>query len=194
MLQNSYEIYLRPLKESDISERYLNWFSDKTVTEYLEVYGLKKNECIDYLKLGINTKEYFLFAIVCKEKNLHIGNIKIGSIKRKYAISDLVTVIGDKKYWGKGIATKAILQAKEIAFNIAGLRKLSASIDSLNVNSLKAYQKAGLVIEAKIPRYFMHTKEESIEYSDKIFVGCINSNYKSEFYNLDRLVKIFEEN
>ena len=194
MLKNEYEIYLRPLKESDISERYLKWFSDNTITEFLEVHGLKKKDCVDYLKLGINSKEYFLFAIVSKEKNLHIGNIKIGPIKNKHAISDLVTVIGDKKYWGKGIASKAIIKAKEIAFNIAGLRKLSASIDSSNVNSLKAYQRAGLTIEAQVPNYFMHTKEENIEYSDKIFVGCTNANFRAEFFNIDRLVKIFEDN
>ena len=35
--------------------------------------------------------------------DLHIGNIKIGPIKRKDGISDLFTVVNDNSYWGKGV-------------------------------------------------------------------------------------------
>ena len=35
--------------------------------------------------------------------DLHIGNIKIGPIKRKDGKSDLVTVVGDNSYWGKEV-------------------------------------------------------------------------------------------
>ena len=108
---------------------------------------------------------------------MHIGNIKIGPIKRKEGISDLVTVIGDKNYWGKGIAAIAIKKAVELGFQKGGLRKFSASINSLNIGSIKAYIKGGFMKEGVIPNYFYNDINNIISISDKIFVGCESKNY-----------------
>lgn len=182
------DIVLRLIKESDITERYLSWFSDKAVIQFLEVNNLKKEEVLDYIKLGIKNKTYFMFAVCIADNGLHIGNIKIGPIKHKYFVTDLVTVIGDKNYWGKGIASCAIKKAIDIAFNIGGLRKISASIDSLNVGSLKSYMNAGMQVQANIPNYFMHNNT----LSDKIFVGCDNNKFKIENFNLEIMRNTFE--
>jgi len=72
------DIVLRLIKESDITERYLSWFSDKSVIQFLEVNNLKKKEVLDYIKLGIKNKTYFMFAVCIADTGLHIGNIKIG--------------------------------------------------------------------------------------------------------------------
>ena len=189
MQLKKYDIVLRPIKKSDITERYLSWFSDKTVNKFLEINNLTKNEVLNYIKTGVNNKSYFMFAVCIEDTGLHIGNIKIGPIKHKYYVTDLVTVIGDKDYWGKGIASNAIKKAIEIAFDTFGLRKVSASIDSLNVGSLKSYTNAGMQVTANIPNYFMHNNNI---FSDKIFVGCDNNKFKVENYNLKIMVNAFE--
>ena len=66
---------------------------------------------------------------------------------------------------------------------------MSASIDSLNVGSLKSYTNAGMQVTANIPNYFMHNNNI---FSDKIFVGCDNNKFKVENYNLKRMVNAFE--
>ena len=56
-----------------------------------------------------------------------------------------MTVIGDRNYWGKGVASKAIKKATNIAFKEGGMRKFIASIDSLNIASVKSYLREVLL-------------------------------------------------
>ena len=89
----------------------------------------------------------------------------------------MVTVIGDKNYWGRGLATLAIKEAVRIGFKEAGIRKFVASLDSLNLASLKSYLKGGFQIETKIKKYFIHENNGNIFFSDKVFVSCQNKQY-----------------
>jgi [ribosomal protein S5]-alanine N-acetyltransferase len=171
------DIYIRLLQKNDITERYLSWFKDDLVTKFLDARNLSKKEVLNYIYNGQETGSYYIYAICLKHNHLHIGNIKIGPIKRKDGISDLVTVVGDNSYWGKGIASLAIMHAVNIGFNQGGIRKFSASINSLNSASVKAYTRAGLKVEAIIKNYFYNKIDNKIIFSDKVFVGCENKNY-----------------
>ena len=92
------KIILRNLKVEDINERYISWFKDYEVTRFLEASNITIEDSIKHLNYGIVTKHITYLQYVGKN-NLHIGNVKVGPIKKKYGISDLVTFIGDKKYW-----------------------------------------------------------------------------------------------
>ena len=174
------KIILRNLEKSDINQRYISWFRDAEVTRFLEANNVTVDDSIKYLNHGIETKTYYLFAICVGDTRLHIGNIKIGPIKKKYGVSDLVTFIGDKKYWGHGLGAKSILLAKDIGFKEAGIRKFSASIDSLNIASIVAYKKAGFQIESKIKNYFIYSNDNKTILSDKLFVGCENKYFSQK--------------
>ena len=178
--KKSGNIYLRPLEKKDINKRCLSWFTDKKVTKFLESRNITAKESKSYLEVGINTGRYYLLAICYSITDLHIGNIKIGPIRREDGVSDLVTVLGDKNYWGRGIATSAIREAVKIGFIDGGIRKFIASIDSLNIASLNAYLSGGFQIESKIKNYFFHKNQGNICFSDKIFVSCENEEYDME--------------
>ena len=66
------------------------------------------------------------------------------------------------------------------AFYEGGIRKFSASIDSNNVASLKAYQKAGFKVEAKLKNFFCHYSRDDRTYSDKLYVVYDNLDYDLE--------------
>lgn len=169
-------VFLRPLTKNDVNEYYLSWFNDEQVTKFLEVRGssLTKQIIIDYIKYGIKTKSYYMYAICLFENKKHIGNLKIGPIDHKHNLSDFITVIGDKSQWGKGLATEAIKLGIKLAFDKYKIRKLSAGISSDNVGSIKAYTNAGFVIEGILKNhYFFNDK-----YQDRVMVSCFNSHYK----------------
>ena len=136
-------ICLRPLEESDITERYLSWFRDEKVTRFLEARHISRDDALNFLRWGKETGNRLIFAICIEDTGLHIGNIKIGDIDRKAATSDLVTFIGDRDYWGRSIATTAIRLATTYAFNELGIRKLHAGMYAENLGSLKCYTRAG---------------------------------------------------
>ena len=171
------DIYIRLLSKSDITERYLSWFKDDLVTKFLDARNLSKEEVLNYIQNGHDTGSYYIYAICLMCNDLHIGNIKIGPIKRKDGISDLVTVVGDNSYWGKGVARCAIMHAIDIGFNQGRIRKFIASINSLNTSSVKAYHEGGFIIDAIIKDYFYNKIDNKILLSDKIFVGCQNKNF-----------------
>ena len=56
--------------------------------------------------MGVQMRFFLPFAIKTTDK--HIGNIKLGPINWIHRYGDISLLIGDKDYWGKGIATEAI--------------------------------------------------------------------------------------
>ena len=97
-------------------------------------------------------------------------------------LSDLVTVIGDKNYWGMGLATEAIKLGIELAFSKHDIRKLSAGMYSDNVRSINAYIKAGFVIEAILRgQYLLNGKV-----LNRVCVACFNPKY----FDLSKIIVI----
>lgn len=149
-------VLLRPLTPADATERYLSWFRDEDVTEYLDVREITIKQAIDYMERGTATNEYFMCAICDRATGRHIGNLKIGPIRWRHLTSDMVTVIGEKELWGRGMASEAIAMAMRLAFQVLGVRKLHASMHMNNVGSLRAYTRAGWSIEGRIRDQFVH--------------------------------------
>ena len=118
---------------------------------------------------------HYMYAIIYKENNKHIGNLKIGPILKEHKVSDLVTLIGDRDYWKKGLATESIRLGNKLAFEKYDLRKLSGAIASKNIGSIKCYTKADWVIEGSLKEHLIYNGE----YSDRVMVSCFNPKYFS---------------
>lgn len=180
-------VYLRSLEYSDVTDEYLSWFADDDVTAFLEVNGKSLNIDLvrDYIRHGIDTGSYYMHAICLKENDRHIGNLKVGPIIKKHGVADLPCVIGDKTQWGKGLATEAISLGNTLAFETYGIRKLSGQIYADNLGSIKAYCKAGWIIEGvNEARYIVDNKP-----MDQVIVSCFNPKDHSQeqtSYSIDR--------
>ena len=174
-------IYLRPLITDDIDERYLNGFKNESVLSFLEVEGktLTKQIVVDYMKEGISTKTYFMYAICLKDNDLQIGNLKVGKINLKHMFSDLVTVIWDQNYWGKGLATESIKLGNKIAFEKHNIRKLTGGMYASNIGSYKAYTNAGWFKEGVLKNHLFDGKK----FQDQILISCFNPFYFSKGKN-----------
>lgn len=168
-------VYLRELTEEDVNINYLEGFSNEDVIEFLEVDGksLTKEKVIEYFKNGRENKSFFMYAVCLSDNGKHIGNLKIGPIDYKHSTSDLVTVIWDRTQWGKSLATDAIKEGNKIAFEIYNIRKLTGGIYESNVGSIKAYTKAGWIIEGKLFNHYIVKGK----FEDRVLVSCFNPFY-----------------
>ncbi len=171
-------VRLRPLTEADFTDRYLAWFCDSEVTRFLDARNISRADAISHLRAGRKGDRWHLYAICRADTGAHVGNLKIGPIHARHSISDLVTVIGDRAAWGQGVARSAIAQGIRLAFEQLHLRKLSASIDSRNTGSLKAYCAAGFVEEARLKDQFLEMTPTGPLLSDKVFVACWNPDWR----------------
>jgi len=167
-------IYLREVRTSDVTERYYRWMNDPEVGQYLETrFFPHSHEKIEsYIReMGADPNNVFL-AIVLKNGDLHIGNIKIGPINWFHRFADISLIIGDKTYWGKGYGTEAIGLVVFYAFNTLNLHKITAGIYANNVGSIKAFKKAGFIEEGLRKK---HRFCEG-EYVDEVLLGNIRSD------------------
>ncbi len=138
-------IYLKLLSPDDITQNYVSWMQDEKVVQFLEsrwkVYTLENLK--EYVKLmNESTEDYFL-GIFLKEKEEHIGNIKIGEINQLHRFGDVGLIIGNKDVWGKGYGTETIELVTLYGFDELNLNKLKAGMYANNIGSYKAFIKAG---------------------------------------------------
>ena len=145
-------ILLRQLRKEDLTEEYVSWLNDPNVNQYLETRYLPQTHesLVDYWNNHRDDSSSPWFAIVSKNNNKHIGNIKLGPINRIHLTADISLFIGDKHSWGKGYATQSIKLLSEWSFATLNIRKLKAGIYSENHGSRKAFEKAGFALEATL--------------------------------------------
>lgn len=166
-------IYLRKLVPEDIGETYLGWFRDSVVTEYLDARNLTREDVVSYMLEGHATGLHAMYGIFLVGEDRHIGNVKVGPISWKHGTGGLVTFIGDRSCWGKGIAREAIRIGTRLAFDLHGLRKLHDGVADGNIGSLKAYQAAGWIVEARMRGQHLVNGIAR----DRIVISCFNPKY-----------------
>jgi len=171
----NFEITLRKLEIDDIDDQYLSWFkNDDGHLNYFTGSGrvFTKEMIIDDYKKGAESGlwTYFLIEADNGEK---IGNVKIGPMDLKNKTSDLVCLVGNRKFVGKGAAKKAIALANEIAFSKFDIRRLQGGMLSGNIPSIKAYTSAGWAIETTMKGYYWVNGKAV----DRVCVSCLNPKY-----------------
>ena len=167
------QIYLRRLTEDDSTERYVAWLNDPDINQYLESRFCEHTveETRAFIRSVTNDSNY-MFGIFDKATNMHIGNIKIGCINARHASADLGFIVGEKSYWGRGIATEAIRLATDYAFQTLHLHKLWGGAYAPNIGSKRAFEKNGYQLEGI---YRKHCKCGD-EYVDLYEFGKLNEN------------------
>ena len=185
-------IYLELLKESHFDDEYLNWHSESHTSYYSASKRIftKKNLLEEYIK-GIENNNNFHYGIFFKENKKLIGVLKLGIINWHHKTSDMIVFLGDKKYLGKGLAVEAINLGNKIAFNEHKLRKLYGGMYKINIASVKAYLRAGWIIEGVLKDQYLHEGQSH----DRILVACFNPKifiedyYRKGLYSFNEMYK-----
>ena len=169
------EIKLRKLFAADIDEEYCNWYSnDDRHLQYFTGSGrtFSRNMIIDDFEAGeqSGTHCYYVIEMV---GGTRIGNVKIGPIDKRNRTSDLVCLIGNRSFVGKGIAGHAISLANHIAFETHDIRRLHGGMHAHNISSIKAYVRSGWFIEGTMRGYYL-IDNVSV---DRVCVACLNPKY-----------------
>lgn len=145
-------VLLVPMGPEHVTERYLSWMSDPLVTQYLEsrfdaptLEGLAA-----FVQAAATAPDSYMFAILLRESGEHVGNIKLGEISRHHLRGSIGIIIGEPSAWGRGVATEVVELLSRWAFDELGLVRLSAGAYAANVGSIRAFEKAGFVVEGTL--------------------------------------------
>jgi [ribosomal protein S5]-alanine N-acetyltransferase len=171
------EFTLRPLKINDIDEEYCNWYeNDDGHLNYFSGSGRVFNPDIllrDFESSIINNDTFYY--LISAKSGARIGTIKIGPVDSNNKTSDLVCLIGNRSFIGKGIGSRAIAIASELAFKKHDIRRLHSGMHANNLSSIKAYTKAGWFIEGIFKGYYLLNGVAA----DRVCVACLNPSYFS---------------
>ena len=134
---------LRPLTLENVSDDYVSWLNDKHVNGYLEArfYHHTRSSVTQYVKAQIDMG-CFLFYGIWSLGGVHIGTIKLGPIDSNHFTSDIGFMLGNREYWGRGIATEAIQLLTQYAFSL-GIKKITAGAYESNKGSIITLEKCG---------------------------------------------------
>jgi RimJ/RimL family protein N-acetyltransferase len=167
-------LYLREVRPSDVNEDYHRWMNDPEVTRYLEsrFYPNSMEKLREYVAGKLGDRDNVFLAIVLKESDQHIGNIKLGPINWIHRFGDVGILIGEKDCWGKGYATEAIRLVVDYAFQTLNLHKLTAGAYDANQGSVRAFLKAEFTQEGVRKNQFYC----SGRYVDGILLGIVCSS------------------
>ena len=168
-------VYLRGIERSDLEGEYFQWLNEYQVTMFTEAgrFPNTKEAMEEYYRNVVLSNNNALFAIIDKKSDQHIGNIKLGPIDWYHRRAFLAYMIGNKDFWGKGYTAEVIKLIFEYGFIRLGLNKICSRVAANHPASLKACEKAGLVVEgrAKSEFYFQG------EYYDALYLGITRENF-----------------
>lgn len=145
---NGNQILLKSFTAENLQDpRYYKWLLDKKVmrtigrSEYLKPIEFSAVEL--YVKALQESDHDYFFALYTKNNKKFIGTVKIGSIDWYNKTADVGIMIGDKSYWGKGLATDALRSVCKYAFAYLHLLKLTGGCMAPNVAMVKCFEKIG---------------------------------------------------
>ena len=140
---------LKPIKVSDITSAYINWLNDAEIMEHTEqrFRATTLEDASDYVELMAQSKTDLYYGLFYD--GTHIGSTKLGKINPNHKTADLSYIVGDKSFWGKGIASKMIKKMVSLAFERLELEKVVAGVYATNLASIRVLEKNRFVCEGK---------------------------------------------
>jgi len=171
-------IRLRPLIDADLDEEYVTWYrNDDGHLDYFT--GSRRKFTAEALASdvieGRQSGRWFYYLIETLS-GIRIGNLKIGPIDLTHQTSDLVSLIGNRNYIGKGLGARAVALGNRVAFEQHGIRRLHSGMYASNVPSIRAYTKAGWFIEATMRGFYLVDGAPM----DRVCVACLNPAFFPE--------------
>lgn len=168
------KVYLRPLDMDDVNQEYLTWINDgEVINQLATVFPSTFYQLENFVKSVLDNPNTIFFAIIEKESNRHIGNVKLGPINWINRTSNFGLMIGDKNNWGKGFAQESFILLLKYAFEKLNLHKVWDMAVVSNIASIKANQKAGFKIEAELKEHVF----KNGKYEDVVVLSLLAKDY-----------------
>lgn len=136
-------VTIRPLQEAD-AYTSVKWRNDPEVFKYTgNTYKseiLLETELNWIRKVMANENEHRCAILA---DNVYVGNIYLTDITKESAHYHIF--IGNKDYWGKGVAKQASEQILKYAFDVLKIKAVYLRVKKQNVSAFHLYLKLGFI-------------------------------------------------
>lgn len=154
------------------SEEFTGWIANKEVVKYsLSAFLPDRDECwvrsfISSLKDNPTTWDQ---AIVCD--GTVVGYCGLANISKLNRSGEYYIMIGDPKFWNRGLGTLAGKKVLEFGFAKLGLHRIWLTVSELNYGGIKSYENLGFIEEGRMKDACFRDGK----FHDKIVMSIIDS-------------------
>ncbi|WP_160680482.1 GNAT family N-acetyltransferase [Clostridium sp. C8-1-8] len=155
---------LRELKINDskeLFEIYSDYENVNFITVNIHNTSEETKEMIKRLLYEYDNGISVYWVIAFNHSDKLIGFVAIHKIDYINSTARIAYIL-NKKYWGQGIAKKAIKKITELILEETQINRIEATIKPNNIPSLRCIKNAGYTLESKISGYVSDTEADSI--------------------------------
>lgn len=168
-------IQLLPL-HNDQAPVFYRWLSDPEVIAYsLTLFQELKTvaQVADWLARTLQDQHSLNLGIYLTETQKLIGYAGITNISRVNQSGEYFILLGEKRYWGRGIGTIVTRQVVTRGFQELGLNRVMLTVSVPNEGGVKAYLKAGFQLEGRLRQacYRQHA------FHDKLLMSVLKAEW-----------------
>ncbi len=172
--------YLVPFEASHMnSDDYMGWLRDyevmKTINRFEYLRPVSSEEVRGYCEALMKSPDDVFLALHVRRDDQFVGTVRLARIDHRSGTADIGIMIGNRDYWGQGLATDAIRSLCQFAFINLGLRKLTAGLMSVNPAMLRVFEKLGFQREG----LFRQQDRYEDGYADHIYLGCFRDEFEA---------------
>lgn len=138
-------VTLRSLEVEDADVFYL-WSQDRKITQFSLssfVYPQSQADITRWLDTINQDQKNVTLGVCCIKTGKLIGYAGLASINPINRSAEYFILIGDKHYWGKGIATDVTRLITAYGFRDLGLHRIELTAFIDNKAAIRAYENAG---------------------------------------------------
>ncbi len=153
MVINGDKIVLTPINYDDCQD-FVNWRnSDFIKSKFIYRKDITVEEQKNWIKDKVETGQVAQFIIWDKKDNNKIGCVYLQNIDNIKHDCEFGILIGAPDYVGGGRGSEAAKLIIRYGFNELGLDNIYLRVLADNKRAIKAYEKAGFVMEPKSQKY-----------------------------------------
>ena len=171
------QVYLRPLEAADVAGPYTAWLNDYEVTRFLETgsYPSTPDTVARYVEQITSTADHVFLAIVERDTDVHVGNVKLGPIHRVHRRADMGIMIGDRTRWGRGYGREAVALIVAYGFERLNLHKIGLGVHADHDDAVRLYESLGFQVEGRLRQHLFRDGT----YHDKLVMGVLREEFKA---------------
>lgn len=139
-------LIIRAFRNTD-AELWQSWDVDPEVQVYMpEPVNLPQDitQQYQYIRECEAEQDGYYWSVETKD-GVTVGTISLTDINSYHMTAEIGIVIGNKEYWGKGIATEAMDAVVNYAFSNLDIERISAETEAENLGVSKVLLKCGFV-------------------------------------------------
>lgn len=143
---------LAPLQREHVAS-FRRWLRDSEVTAYsLSLFQtLQTDEQIDaWFSATLQDSRSLTLGIYAPDTNALIGYAGLTGLSPTNQAGEYFILLGEKAWWGRGAGTDVTRQILARGFGQLGLNRIMLTVFEPNVGGVKAYLKAGFVLEGRL--------------------------------------------